>query len=70
MMPLIGNLSDVYGRKALLIVPVTASILPSGKVCLFFLQLLKRDENISTTKNYSISFDEEKELTTFSFTFG
>ncbi|XP_033509177.1 uncharacterized protein [Nicotiana tomentosiformis] len=29
MMPLIGNLSDVYGRKALLIVPVTASILPS-----------------------------------------
>ncbi|OIT39541.1 PREDICTED: hippocampus abundant transcript 1 protein-like isoform X2 [Nicotiana attenuata] len=29
MMPLIGNLSDVHGRKALLIVPVTASILPS-----------------------------------------
>ncbi|KAK4713564.1 hypothetical protein R3W88_019471 [Solanum pinnatisectum] len=28
MMPIIGNLSDVYGRKALLTVPVTLSIIP------------------------------------------
>ncbi|KAJ8570974.1 hypothetical protein K7X08_037946 [Anisodus acutangulus] len=29
MLPLLGHLSDVYGRKALLTVPVSASILPS-----------------------------------------
>ncbi|KAF3638567.1 putative protein FEZ-like [Capsicum annuum] len=28
MMPIIGNLSDVYGRKALLTIPVTLSIIP------------------------------------------
>lgn len=30
MMPLIGNLSDLYGRKALLFVPMTLTILPLG----------------------------------------
>ncbi|KAJ8439784.1 hypothetical protein Cgig2_029044 [Carnegiea gigantea] len=30
MMPLIGNLSDLYGRKALLTVPMTLTILPLG----------------------------------------
>ncbi|KAK4377384.1 hypothetical protein RND71_003680 [Anisodus tanguticus] len=29
MLPLLGHLSDVYGRKALLTVPVSASIIPS-----------------------------------------
>jgi len=31
MLPLLGHLSDLYGRKALLTVPVAASIIPSGK---------------------------------------
>ncbi|KAH9693568.1 Major facilitator superfamily protein [Citrus sinensis] len=30
MMPLVGNLSDKYGRKALLTVPITLSIIPLG----------------------------------------
>ncbi|XP_021903850.1 hippocampus abundant transcript-like protein 1 [Carica papaya] len=30
MLPVIGNLSDKYGRKALLTVPMTLSIIPSG----------------------------------------
>lgn len=30
MMPLIGNLSDVYGRKAMLTLPMTVSIIPLG----------------------------------------
>ncbi|XP_074325530.1 uncharacterized protein LOC141663636 isoform X4 [Apium graveolens] len=38
MMPLIGNLSDVYGRKAMLTLPMTVSIIPldnisEGKRC-------------------------------------
>lgn len=31
MMPLIGNLSDSYGRKLLLTIPLTLSIFPLGK---------------------------------------
>ncbi|KAF5951497.1 hypothetical protein HYC85_009441 [Camellia sinensis] len=31
MMPLIGNLSDIYGRKALLTLPMTLSIIPLGR---------------------------------------
>lgn len=30
MMPLIGNLSDVYGRKTMLTLPMTMSIIPLG----------------------------------------
>jgi hypothetical protein len=30
-MPLIGNMSDKYGRKALLTVPMSLIIVPSGK---------------------------------------
>lgn len=30
MMPLIGNLSDKYGRKALLTLPITVTIIPLG----------------------------------------
>ena len=30
MMPLVGNLSDKYGRKALLTVPMTLTIIPLG----------------------------------------
>ncbi|KAJ4851547.1 hypothetical protein Tsubulata_019462, partial [Turnera subulata] len=30
-MPVIGNLSDQYGRKALLTLPMTISIIPMGK---------------------------------------
>ncbi|XP_057974307.1 uncharacterized protein LOC131162138 [Malania oleifera] len=30
MMPLVGNLSDVYGRKALLMLPLTLTIFPLG----------------------------------------
>ncbi|WMV51667.1 hypothetical protein MTR67_045052 [Solanum verrucosum] len=33
MLPLLGHLSDIYGRKALLTVPIAASIIPSGKNC-------------------------------------
>lgn len=32
MMPLVGNLSDKYGRKALLTVPITLTIFPLGKL--------------------------------------
>lgn len=31
--PVIGNLSDRYGRKALLALPATLSIVPLGKNC-------------------------------------
>ena len=34
-MPLIGNMSDKYGRKALLTVPMSLIIVPSGKHVLF-----------------------------------
>jgi MFS family permease len=34
-MPLIGNMSDKYGRKALLTVPMSLIIVPSGKHALF-----------------------------------
>lgn len=30
MMPMLGNLSDKYGRKALLTVPMTLTIIPLG----------------------------------------
>lgn len=30
IMPLIGNMSDAYGRKALLTIPMTLSIIPLG----------------------------------------
>lgn len=32
MMPVIGNLSDQYGRKAMLTLPLTLSIIPLGKL--------------------------------------
>lgn len=34
MMPVIGNLSDRYGRKALLTLPLTVSIIPLGSYTL------------------------------------
>lgn len=30
LMPLIGNLSDVYGRKTMLTIPLVLSIIPPG----------------------------------------
>jgi MFS family permease len=35
--PVIGNLSDEYGRKALLTVPITLSIIPLGALSFPFL---------------------------------
>lgn len=40
MTPLIGNLSDVYGRKSLLTVPLTLSIIPLGTCLNIFLPTL------------------------------
>lgn len=37
MLPLIGSLSDVYGRKALLTLPMTISIIPLGMHCIVIL---------------------------------
>jgi MFS family permease len=35
--PVVGNLSDRYGRKALLALPATASIVPLGKSAAIYL---------------------------------
>lgn len=35
MMPLIGTLSDTYGRKVLLTIPLTLSIFPLGNYFFF-----------------------------------
>lgn len=32
MMPLVGNLSDMYGRKALLTIPMCLTIIPLGVI--------------------------------------
>lgn len=40
MTPLIGNLSDVYGRKSLLTVPLALSIIPLGTYMSIFFHLL------------------------------
>lgn len=36
MMPLIGNMSDEYGRKAMLTLPMTLSIIPLGNNWIFY----------------------------------
>jgi len=36
MMPLLGNLSDKYGRKAILTVPMILTIIPTGILKLKF----------------------------------
>lgn len=39
MMPLLGNLSDKYGRKAILMVPMSFAIIPLGTIALNFFPL-------------------------------
>lgn len=44
MTPLIGNLSDRYGRKTLITLPLTLSVIPYGLYTLlysFIIQILK-----------------------------
>ncbi|GFY95547.1 major facilitator superfamily protein [Actinidia rufa] len=42
MMPLIGNLSDTYGRKAMLTIPMSLTIIPlAGKILLLCFYALK-----------------------------
>ncbi|KAF3628754.1 putative protein FEZ-like [Capsicum annuum] len=51
MLPLLGHLSDVYGRKALLTVPVAASIIPSVILA------------IGRSTNYFYAYDAVKTFT-------
>jgi len=46
MTPLIGNLSDRYGRKALITLPLTLSVIPSGLYTLLCSILLSMFTNI------------------------
>jgi MFS family permease len=55
MMPLIGNMSDKYGRKALLTVPLSLVIVPSGKHVLlcFSSPVNQKDEGVYLLSNFN-----------------
>ncbi|KAA8535136.1 hypothetical protein F0562_030139 [Nyssa sinensis] len=59
MMPLIGNLSDVYGRKALLTLPLTLSIIPLGLYFQVLVEEVQWDVNDpASAEGYTVIFNK------------
>jgi len=51
MTPLIGNLSDRYGRKALITLPLTLSVIPYGLYTLLYFSIFLFTLYIQILKN-------------------